>query len=110
MPGRKKEEPMDQSGNVKKQQTNVQINQGQFNSGKQLEIERPEHDEEAAGGQSRLFVGGLPQGVATDQVRGLFKLGFQAVFDLFCFSFEKVQSLTPNTAIWRCEGCLHSCR
>jgi len=73
MPGRKKEEPMDQSGNVKKQQTNVQINQGQFNSGKQLEIERPEHDEEAAGGQSRLFVGGLPQGVATDQVRGLFK-------------------------------------
>ena len=30
-------------------------------------------EEEAGGGQSRLFVGGLPQGVSTEQVRGLFK-------------------------------------
>lgn len=88
MPGRKKDEPMDQSNQTsqaKKQQSNVnQINQGQFNSGKQLEIERPENDEEAAGGQSRLFVGGLPQGVTTEQVRGLFKAsrGFIHFFKL----------------------------
>jgi len=45
-----------------------------FNLGKPLEIERPQNEEEeAGGGQSRLFVGGLPQGVSTEQVRGLFK-------------------------------------
>ena len=65
-PGRNKNEsnktePMDQSGPKKGQQQQQQVNQGQFNSGKALEIERPENDEEAAGGQSRLFVGGLPQ-------------------------------------------------
>ena len=57
----------------KKKERHEKVNSGQFNSGKQLEIERPENDEEAAGGQSRLFVGGLPQGVMTEQVRGLFK-------------------------------------
>ena len=35
--------PMDQSGNQKAKQQQAQVNQGQFNSGKQLEIERPEN-------------------------------------------------------------------
>ena len=34
---------MDQSGNQKGKQQQAQVNQGQFNSGKQLEIERPEN-------------------------------------------------------------------
>ena len=39
------EKPMDQSGNQKAKQQPPQVNQGQFNSGKQLEIERPENGE-----------------------------------------------------------------
>lgn len=83
-----------------------------FINGRALELEKPQNDDELgeSGGQARLFVGGLPNGVTQEQVRGLFSQ-FGEVKDVFipqgkAFAFVKMSNRSEaDTAKTGLRGC-----